>query len=297
MLRGTSLFSKWSSNAITVLSVFLANASWMEFFNFSCTGDAGSAFITAVQETRFLAACGSFVAPATKRMWLLGGISGLLGAITVGVLIAAFSALNPFDDILPLPQELFRLLRKKGKEEPSILLDIMTAIMTDKQRNLAAAFIHTAAISVVGSFPMELTQPMAGLHSTLQSSSSYEVLRAVSLLFDTFVAEFLCCFIVYSVSSVFTLAGFYLELRHAQRLNLAVLLLAVAAGLPFCTVVGGPMLGVSFAGLVAGSRLDPWCFVLTASADFLAAVSAAHCVRPVQHAFRSLRTLDIKKVT
>ena len=67
ILRRTSLFGNWSSNAITALSVFLSNASWMELFNFNCTADAGHAFIAAVQEKRFLASCGSSLAPAKKR--------------------------------------------------------------------------------------------------------------------------------------------------------------------------------------------------------------------------------------
>ncbi|CDJ30204.1 uncharacterized protein EMH_0027240 [Eimeria mitis] len=295
ILKQTSLFSKWSSNAMVTLGVFLSNASWMELFNFNCTGDAGSAFIVAVQEKRFLEARGYSLAPATKRMWLLGGISGFLGAITVGLLTAAFSGLNPFGDTLPLPQEIFRLVRETKNEEPSILEDLMDATMTARQKTVAVAFIRTVAISVVGSCPPMLVPLLLGLQNQLQSSTSYEVFRAISVLFDTFVAEFLCCFVVYAVSAVFTSAGFYLKLRHAQRLNLAVLLFAVIAGLPFCTVVGGPMLGISFAGLVAGSRLDPWCFVLMASADFLAALSAIFCVRPVQHAFFSVPASNIKK--
>lgn len=123
-------------------------------------------------------------------------------------------------------------------KEASILADVMQATMTHRQRTLAAESFRTVAISLAESCPTVLVPLMFGLQNTLQSRSSYEVFRAVSLLFDTFVAEFLCCFIVYSVSAVFTSVGFYLELRHAQRLNLAVLLFAVVAGLPFCAVVG-----------------------------------------------------------
>lgn len=60
---------------------------------------------------------------------------------------------------------------------------------------------------------------------------------------------------------------------------------------------GGPMLGISFAALVAGCRLDPWCFVLTASADFLAAVGATVWVGPVAHALPTVRALTVKKGT
>ncbi|CDJ52829.1 hypothetical protein, conserved [Eimeria brunetti] len=263
ILRQASPFSKWSSNAINALSVFLANASWMELLNFSCTGDAGSAFIAAIQEKRFLEARGSSLAPAKKRVWLLGAISGLLGATTVGILIAAFSWVNPFGGISPLPQELFRLVGKTEKEEPSILADVVDATMTTKQRSLAAAFIRTVAVFVANLCPAAFVPLSSGIQNT----------------------------------AVFTSAEFYLELRHARRINLCVLLLAIVAGLPFCTVVGGPMLGISFAALVAGARLDPWCFILTASADILAALCATLCVRPVPYTFATVRTLRIKKAT
>lgn len=67
ILRRNPPFSKWSSNAVTVLCVFVANASWMEFFGFKCTADAGAAFIAAVQEKRIMAVSGSSLPPTTKR--------------------------------------------------------------------------------------------------------------------------------------------------------------------------------------------------------------------------------------
>lgn len=170
--------------------------------------------------------------------WFLGGASGLLGAVTVGLVIAAFSPLNPFSGVLPLPHELFRRVRSDGALTPSIGIDILNAVLTDEQSVLVASHVQTAAVAVVGWCPKIFDPFLQNLQNVLLSFSPMETFRSISLLLDTFLVEFLLCFIVYLVSSVVTSAAFYLELRHAKRINLAVLLLAVLAGLPFCTTVG-----------------------------------------------------------
>ncbi|CDJ69840.1 hypothetical protein, conserved [Eimeria necatrix] len=281
ILGKTTPFSRWSSDALTVLTVFVANATWMEVLGVDCTGDACSAFMEAAQEKQFKETHGSSLHSAKKWQWFLGGASGLLGAVTVGLVIAAFSPLNPFSGVLPLPHELFRRVRSDGALTPSIGIDILNAVLTDEQSVLVASHVQTAAVAVVGWCPKIFDPFLQNLQNVLLSFSPMETFRSISLLLDTFLVEFLLCFIVYLVSSVVTSAAFYLELRHAKRINLAVLLLAVLAGLPFCRIVGGPMLGMSFAALVAGSRLDLLCFILNGSADVLAALCATYFVCPV----------------
>lgn len=252
------------------------------------------------------------------------------------------SPFHPFGAVLPLPQQLFRGVPREDGVSPSLLTDILRVVTSDDKTARIATSLKAAAQAAVARCPTPLVPLLYGLQGTVQSVSSAEVLRACSLLLDNFVAEFLCCFTVYLVTAVVSSAAFYFELRHAGRINLAVLLLAMAVGLPYCRAVGkstwmaelpsaednkgsrlkvsalvfslvdlrkrvflsrcycsagGPMLGMSFSALVAGSRLDPWCFILTASADFLAAVCATRVVQPVPVALSSMHKRDAFKKT
>lgn len=66
ILGKTTPFSRWSSDALTVLTVFVANATWMEVLGVDCTGDACSAFMEAAQEKQFKETHGSSLHSAKK---------------------------------------------------------------------------------------------------------------------------------------------------------------------------------------------------------------------------------------
>ena len=67
LLRNSPFFGNWHSNAVMLLAVFLANVSWMELFDTGCIADAGSAFISLMQEKQFRELCGSYVNAERKR--------------------------------------------------------------------------------------------------------------------------------------------------------------------------------------------------------------------------------------
>ncbi|KAL8424284.1 hypothetical protein Efla_002902 [Eimeria flavescens] len=295
-LKKTVLFANWSPNALTLLAVFVANASWAELFDNGCVTDPISALIGFRQEMGFCEACGSKLSAARRMWWLLDGVSGLLGAVTVGLLTALLSPLQPFGALLPLPQEAFLCMSKKPLTSASLLTDFLRAFATDEQLAAFASWLKALSLAAVARCPAVAAPLLYGLQHSLEKVSSVNFFRVCSLLLDTFIAEFLCCFVFFLVVAVVTSTTCFFELKNAGRIKLAVLLLAVAAGLPYCGVVGGPMLGVSFSALVAASRLDPCCFLLTASAALAAALCATRLVRPIPVALADLRRReDLKK--
>ncbi|XP_026191345.1 uncharacterized protein LOC113146885 [Cyclospora cayetanensis] len=298
ILNNSPAISRWSANSVTLLTVFIANSSWLELFGWSCTGDACAAFISLTQEKQFHKIGATHHTGTTKWRCLLGGFSGFLGALTVGLMTAFFSPLNPFGSVRPLSQELFLRIQKQAAEsgsaatEASLLADTLSILLTEEQRNVVASLLQAAAVATVGQCPKFLMPLLYGMQDTLLSVQPWAVLRATSLLFDIFLAEFFCCFTFHLVTAVVTTAGFFFDLKHAERIKLMVLLVAAAAGLPFCAVVGGPMLGVSYAALVAGARLDPWCFALAGSADWLAALCATRLVQPLPLVLSEVRARE-----
>ncbi|KAL8445886.1 hypothetical protein Emag_004965 [Eimeria magna] len=318
-LRHSVFFSSWSHNAWTVLAVLVANASWQELLDNGCVTDPIAAFIAFRQEKQFCEVCGSKLNAARKTRWIIGGVSGFLGAVTVGLLIAAFSPVQPFGPFQPVPREVFSRLPREPDASPSLLTDVLRSFTAAESRVAIASSLKEWAQKTVSLSPL-FDDPQ---HS-LEKMPPSDFLQACSLLLDTCVAEFLCCLVFFVVFAVVTSASFYFELKHAGRIKLAVLIFAVASGLPYCGLVGesqehfkiesreagrmqaawpkgmcvvclnvfcvgGPMLGVSFSALVAGSRLDPWGFLLTALPACLAAVSATRLVEPVPLALAHVR--------
>ncbi|KAL8450697.1 hypothetical protein Emed_002335 [Eimeria media] len=283
--KHSALFNSWSPNAWTVLVVLAANASWIELLDNGCVTDPIAAFIGFRQEKQFCEVCGSKLNTARRTRWMLEGVSGFLGALTVGLLIAAFSPVPPFGSFQLLPQEVFSRLPREASASPSLLTDVLRGFTAAESRVAVAASLKEWIQKAASLSPLFNDAH----HQMLEKTPPSDILQACSLLLDTWVAEFLCCFVCFLVSAVVTSASFYFELKHAGRIKLVVLIFAVAAGLPYCGLVGGPMLGVSFSALVAASRLDPWCFLLTAIPACLAAFIATRLVQPVPLALAHMR--------
>lgn len=142
--------------------------------------------------------------------------------------------------MLPISQELFRVQPQEAAAAPSLLMDFLHIIMEEDQLAAVASSLKGAAIAAASHCPSPLAHLLYGLQETLQSAPSTKVLQACGSLFNIFVAEFLCCCTVYMVNAILTLAAFHFNVKHRSRISLAVLLVAVAAGLPHCTVVGEP---------------------------------------------------------
>ncbi|KAL8270467.1 hypothetical protein Esti_005614 [Eimeria stiedai] len=283
-LKHSVFFSSWSPNAWTVLAVLVANASWLELLDNGCVTDPIAAFIGFRQERQFCEVCGSKLNAARRTWWIIGGVSGFLGALTVGLLIAAFSPVQPFGPFQPVAQEVFFRLSGAPNAFPSLLTDVLRSFTAAETRAAIGSSLKALAQAAASLSPL-----FDDLHRSLENIPPSDFLQACSLLLDTWVAEFLCCLVSFLVAAVVTSASFYFELKHAGRIKLAVLMFAVASGLPYCGLVGGPMVGVSFSALVAGARLDPWCFLLTASPACVAALSATRLVEPVPLALAHMR--------
>lgn len=294
LLRTSHVYAKWSPTAQTVVIVFTVTALWMEFLDSGYIVDATAALIGLKQEEQFRELCGSHINTASKLRWILDGISGLLGAFTVGLVTALFSPVQPFGSVLPLPQEVFRELTKGPGDPPSLSADLLRLATTDNTRAAIATSLKFAVHMAVHSCPTLLMPVMYDMHHTVQTISAAELLRACSLLFDLFLVQFLSCLTLNSVNALVKSCSFYFELKHAGRIALAVLLLTIATALPYCGLVGGPMLGMSYCALAAGARLDPWCFLLTASADLLATLCATRIVQPVPIALAGMHKQNLK---
>lgn len=169
--------------------------------------------------------------------YMLDGLSGFLGAVIVGFFSAALSPVQPFGSLL-LHQELLRGQMKGDATSASLLTDLLRMAMTDAQITRAASLLKTIILTTTSWFPAPLAALMYGLQDALQSVSSMEVLRACSTLLDLFVAEFLCCCILFLANALLTSSTFYFKLKHGARISLAVLMVAAAAGLPHCRIIG-----------------------------------------------------------
>ncbi|KAL8432750.1 hypothetical protein ACSSS7_004374 [Eimeria intestinalis] len=273
-LKHSVFFSSWSPHAWTVLAVLVANVLWLELLDNGCVTDPVAAFIGFKQEKQFCEVCGSKLNAERRTWWIIGGVSGFLGALTVGLLIAAFSPLQPFGPFDSVPREVFSRLPRVPSLFPSLLTDVLRGF-TGADTRAAIASSLKGWTQAAASFSAHLGHPQHSLEKIPPS----DFLQASSLLLDTWVAEFLCCFVVFLVAAVVTSASFYCELKHAGIIKLAVLMFAVASGLPYCALVA----------LVAGSRLDPWCFLLTALPACVAAVCATRLVQPVPLALAYMR--------
>lgn len=66
VLRRCPLFSGWSQNALTLLTVFAANAAWIEFLDMGCLTDACAAYVALKQEKQLRSLCGEQLKSETK---------------------------------------------------------------------------------------------------------------------------------------------------------------------------------------------------------------------------------------